>query len=235
MMKTLLIFILLSGFFSVKSQMVYHGGLQGGSIEDEVEVFWGLGGGVGYILKDNLHLFTGIGLDFIYVVPPNESRNMKDDSWSTTTVLQPGFYSGIQYNINIRYNKELRRRWGFYPDLRVYFLPYLPRRAQWIESEVIREEPVAPPIPGYEPRFPFGPVEEVNYYYHKAKGRSASDFGYGIGGGFFIGNWANYLQIHFEYNTLNPLRVISELEDYPRTVSGKGGQFILRLSGVGLL
>ncbi|ASB48532.1 hypothetical protein [Alkalitalea saponilacus] len=160
---------------------------------------------------------------------------MKDDSWSTKTVLQPGFYSGIQYNINIRYNKELRRRWGFYPDFRIYYLPYLPRRAKWIESEWVVDKPSDSHQWNRDSGLRQYPVETVSYHFHKAKGRSASELGYGIGGGFFIGNWANYFQIHFEYNTLNPLKVISELEDYPRTISNKGGQFILRLSAVGLL
>ncbi|WP_143255089.1 hypothetical protein [Alkalitalea saponilacus] len=61
MNKILILNILLSGFFSLKSQMFYHGDFYAGFVEDEVELFWGLGDGVGYVFFDELHLFTGIG------------------------------------------------------------------------------------------------------------------------------------------------------------------------------
>ncbi|SKC23842.1 hypothetical protein SAMN03080601_03127 [Alkalitalea saponilacus] len=41
--------------------MFYHGDFYAGFVEDEVELFWGLGDGVGYVFFDELHLFTGIG------------------------------------------------------------------------------------------------------------------------------------------------------------------------------
>ncbi len=168
---------------------------------------YNIDGSIGTDSKNTLFLYNinpAIGYSFIdrdyfsfgfkfqtYSFIPKLDRN-KDDLWSTTTIMNFMFYTGTRYLIplvKIHRNKENENTIGFYPEIKMYFNPYVPNTIKYIDNNEL----------------------EI-----KRKGKYSTQLAYGIGFGLYFErkDYGRYLAISFEYSSIDAFKELRKLE-YP--------------------
>lgn len=144
--------------------------------------------GAGYSFTNNDYFFGGIKFQSYSLIP--KSKRDENDLWSTTNVLNFMFYGGIRYNIpliRINKNSESEHILGFFPEYRLYFNPYVPRKIKYIDEN----------------------NAEVT-----SSGDYATQFAHGIGFGIYIKEKENNASfaLRFEYSNIDAFQTLRELD-----------------------
>lgn len=154
-------------------------------------MIYSLNPAIGYSFTDRDYFAIGFKFQ-TYSLIPRYNRN-KDDNWSTETVINFMFYTGTRYLIpllKVHRNKENETTIGFYPEIKMYFNPYVPRIIKYIDNN--------------------------NEAEIKRKGKYSTQFAYGIGLGIYFEkkDLGQYVAISFEYSNIDAFKELRTLE-YP--------------------
>ena len=143
--------------------------------------------GVGVSITNNDYIFGGIKFQAYNLIP--KSDRDEDDVWTTTTVLNFLVYSGVRHLIPlVRINKNSEDEYiiGIFPEGKLYFNPYVPRKLKYINDNNIEKT---------------------------AEGDYSCQLAYALGFGVFFreSNEDNYLALNFEFSTIDAFKTIRTL------------------------
>ena len=180
-----------------------------GTDSNHVLALRNLNGSVGYSFNDKDYLAHGLKLQSYSIVPRWERSS--DDQWTTHTLLNLAAYSEGRYHLHLlRINDgtEKERSIGCYPQVRLYFAPYLPRRIKYLGS-------------GDD----YSDMLEVRAEY-------GAQLAFGLGAGIFIEPKYSsyYLAVSIEYSTLDGLRQLRGVNSPWRILASGPAQFTLGIS-----
>lgn len=188
-MKYIFFVILLCMTTLCKSQSYNIDGCIGTDSKNNLMIY-SLNPAIGYSFTDKDYFAVGFKFQTYSLIPKYKRNN--DDAWSTTTILNFLVSTDARYLIpliKIKRNTENERTIGFYPEIKLYFNPYVPNTIKYIDNN------------------------EVEL---KRKGNYSTQFAYGIGFGIYLErkDYGKYLAISFEYSSIDAFKELRTLE-YP--------------------
>jgi hypothetical protein len=144
--------------------------------------------GIGYCFTDKDYIFGGVKYQVYNLIPKYD--RVEDDLWSTNTIHNLLFYTGVRYLLptaKIKKDTDNEFTIGFIPEFKVYLNPYVPRRLKYINS--------------------FG--EE-----RSAKGDYNCQVAYSLGFGVYFEpiNSDMYFALNFEYCNIDAFKTIKQLK-----------------------
>ena len=140
--------------------------------------------GIGYSFTDKDYLFAGFKFQTYSLIP--KSRRDSNDLWSTTNIHNFLFDAGARYLFPFADRKKIViGKIGFYPEVKLYFNPYVPRKLKYIDNL----------------------ENEI-----KVKGEYDTGFAYSIGLGVYFSNkYQHYGALSFEYSTIDAFKTLRKL------------------------
>ncbi len=161
-----------------------------GTDSKNILMIFSLNPAIGYSFTDRDYFAVGFKFQTYSLIPKYD--RIEGDNWSTETVINFMFCTGTRYLIpliKVHRNKENETTIGFYPELKFYFNPYVPRIIKYIDNDDI----------------------EI-----KRKSKYSTQFAYGIGFGIYFErkDYGKYVAISFEYSSIDAFKELRTL-DYP--------------------
>lgn len=175
--------------------------------DDNSKILTDVAIGAGYSIYDNLYFFSGMKLQTHYWIDPVRIKDFEEDNWDLTSRLHTiSIYTGSRLSVNLFQFKEGAKfkHFGFFPEFRLYFDPWIPRKFSYSHD----------------------------YNIVTQKGPFESQLSYGYGGGIYIGSVHEaYFALKFEYRNADPYRTLRKM-DYPGEEFDfpEANQFLLSLS-----
>lgn len=143
---------------------------------------------IGYSFTEKDYFFIGFKFQAYNFIPKRD--RIDDDLWSTTTILNFMVDVGTKYLIpigKIHKGKENENTIGLYPEVKIYFNPYLPNSIKYLDEN----------------------DEEI-----KRKGKYSNQIAYGIGFGIYFERkyMGKYMAISLEYSSIDAFKEIRTLD-----------------------
>ncbi len=192
-MKNLLLYIFLFSIIKISAQSYNFDVSLATDTENKIFIY-NASAGIGHSFTDNDYFYSGAQFQ-LYDFAPHYFVNLE-------------LYSGMRYAQPIMKTHKGRNLMGIFPDLRLYFSPYIPRRFVYYNNS----------------------NERLEIY-----GDYACQFAYGIGFGIFLTEADDgdvYFALRFEYNTIDAFQSLRKLKfkdgitfDFPRK-----NQFVIELT-----
>lgn len=187
-MRYIIILLLLLSATIGKSQSFNVDGGMGTDSKNTIFLY-NLNPAIGYSFTDKDYFAVGFKFQ-TYSLIPKFDRD-EDDLWSTTTILNFMLYTDARYLLplgKIHRNTENEQTIGIYPEVKLYFNPYVPNRIKYIDID--SEEKV------------------------ETKGNYTTQLAYGLGFGIYFErkDYDKYLAISFEYSSIDAFKVLRTLE-----------------------
>jgi len=160
--------------------------------------------------------FVGVKVQKFPIVSPASLRKEEDKfNGLTTDLWNFPVFVGLRSAFNLfEVKKGTGSYIGVFPECRLYFSPFLPRKIDYLEHQEYPEPDIVRSI----------------------KGKRMSQWATGFGGGIYYGNLNRaFLALKFETNSIDSFESIRSL-DYKKDVFGsRSRQFIISLSLYGII